>query len=231
VCAADHLREQFAAPSILIGHSLGGAAVLAVAHQVPEVRAVATIGAPADPGHIAHLFRDGHADIDERGEAEVCLAGRTFRIRRQFLDDIAAQPQADHIRRLGSALLVLHSPTDETVEVDNAQRIFDTARHPKSFVAIDGADHLLTRRADATYVATVLAAWAGRYTDALGTRPRRGTPERGRSSCPRVAPARTVRTSRLAGMCWPLTNQSRSARTAARHRMTCCWPAWARARR
>jgi putative redox protein len=139
VCAADHLREQFAAPSILIGHSLGGAAVLAVAHQVPEVRAVATIGAPADPGHIAHLFRDGHADIDERGEAEVCLAGRTFRIRRQFLDDIAAQPQADHIRRLGSALLVLHSPTDETVEVDNARRIFDTARHPKSFVAIDGA--------------------------------------------------------------------------------------------
>lgn len=92
VCAADYLRERFAAPSILIGHSLGGAAVLAVAHRVPEVRAVATIGAPADPSHIAHLFRDGHADIDECGAAEVCLAGKTFRIRRQFLDDIAAQP-------------------------------------------------------------------------------------------------------------------------------------------
>jgi putative redox protein len=112
VCAADHLRERFAAPSILIGHSLGGAAVLAVAHRVPEVRAVATIGAPADPAHIAHLLRDGHAEIEARGEAEVCLAGRTFRIRRQFLDDIAAQPQADRIRRLNAALLVLHSPTD-----------------------------------------------------------------------------------------------------------------------
>ena len=179
VCAADHLREHYAAPSVLIGHSLGGAAVLAVAHRIPEVRAVATIGAPAEPAHVAHLLRDGYAEIEERGEAEVCLAGRTFRIRRQFLDDIAAQPQADRIQRLGAALLVLHSPIDETVGVDNARQIFDLARHPKSFVAIDGADHLLTRRADATYVATVLAAWADRYTAVPDTRPEHDAPVEG----------------------------------------------------
>lgn len=177
VCAADHLRERFAAPSILIGHSLGGAAVLAVAHRLPEVRAVATIGAPADPAHLAHLLR--HPETEEGGVAEVCLARRTFRIRRGFLDDIAAQPQADRIRRLDAALLVLHSPTDETVGVDNARQIFDLARHPKSFVAIDGADHLLTARADAGYVAAVLAAWADRYTAGPGLRPERGTPAEG----------------------------------------------------
>jgi len=163
VRAADHLRDHFAAPTILIGHSLGGAAVLAATHRVPEVRAVATIGAPAHPGHVLHLLGHDRAEIERSGQAEVCLAGRTFRIRREFLDDIAEQPQAGRIRRLGAALLVLHSPTDEIVGVDNARRIFDGARHPKSFIAIDGADHLLTNRADATFVATALAAWASRY--------------------------------------------------------------------
>ncbi|HEY3258678.1 MAG TPA: alpha/beta fold hydrolase [Pseudonocardiaceae bacterium] len=162
VRAADHLRDRFAAPTVLIGHSLGGAAVMAATHRVPEVRAVVTIGAPADPGHVLDLLGHDRAEIERTGRAEVCLAGRTFRIRREFLDDIAEQPQADRIRRLGAALLVLHSPIDEVVGIDNARRIFDTARHPKSFVAIDGASHLLNDRADARWVATIVAAWASR---------------------------------------------------------------------
>jgi putative redox protein len=171
VHAADYLRDRFAPPTLLVGHSLGGAAVLAATHRVPEVRAVATIGAPADPAHIVHLLAGSRAEIERRGEAEVCLAGRSFRIRRQFLDDIAGQPLAERIRRLGAALLVLHSPTDEIVGVDNARILFDTARHPKSFVALDGADHLLTNRADAGFAADLIAAWAGRYTFTRGTEP------------------------------------------------------------
>ncbi|QHO68487.1 bifunctional alpha/beta hydrolase/OsmC family protein [Marisediminicola antarctica] len=164
--AAAFLRERYAAPSILIGHSLGGAAVLAVTHRIPEVTAVVTIGAPADPDHLAHLLRESRAEIEESGEAEVVLAGRTFRVRQQFLADIAAQPQAERIRDLGAALLVMHSPADAIVAVDNARRIYEAARHPKSFVALDGADHLLTSPADAAYAAAILATWAGRY--ALG---------------------------------------------------------------
>lgn len=161
--AADHLRATYAAPTLLIGHSLGGAAVLAAAHLVPEVRAVATIGAPADPEHALRLFGDRRAQIEERGEAEVVLGGRKFRIRKDFIADITGQPQAERIATLRAALLVMHSPTDEVVGIDNARRIFDTARHPKSFVALDGADHLLTERADAEFAATMLAGWAARH--------------------------------------------------------------------
>jgi len=161
--AADFLRERYAAPSLLIGHSLGGAAVLAVTHRIPEVRAVVTIGAPADPDHISHLLRESRAQIEASGEAEVVLAGRAFRVRRQFLVDIAEQPQAERIRELGAALLVMHSPADTIVAVDNARRIYEAARHPKSFVALDGTDHLLTSPADAAYAAAILATWAGRY--------------------------------------------------------------------
>jgi len=163
VHAANFLRERYAAPSLLIGHSLGGAAVLAVTNRIPEVRAVATIGAPADPDHLAHLLRESRVEIEACGEAEVELAGRTFRIRRQFLDDIAAQPQAERIGSLGAALLVMHSPVDSIVDIDNARRIFDAARHPKSFVALDGADHLLNEPDDAAFAAVLLATWASRY--------------------------------------------------------------------
>ncbi|KQO05854.1 osmotically inducible protein C [Agreia sp. Leaf244] len=161
--AASFLRTHYAAPTLLIGHSLGGAAVLAVAHRIPEVRAVATIGAPADPDHVIRLLLDSRAEIEASGEAEVQLAGRTFRIRQQFLDDISAQPQAERIHGLNAALLVMHSPVDTTVDVDNARRIFDAARHPKSFISIDGADHLLTKSEDSTFTAATLAAWASRY--------------------------------------------------------------------
>lgn len=163
VAAGDALRTHHTTPSLLVGHSLGGAAVLAAAQDTPEVTAVATIGAPADAGHVLSLLIEAREKIEARGEAEVRLAGRTFCIRQSFLDDIAAQPQARRIAWLRRALLVLHAPTDDTVGVDNARQIFDTARHPKSFVSLDGADHLLTRTVDAAYAADVIAAWAGRY--------------------------------------------------------------------
>ncbi|MEU1601427.1 alpha/beta fold hydrolase [Streptomyces sp. NPDC005708] len=163
VLAAEYLRAHFEAPTLLIGHSLGGAAILAARHRIPQVRAVATIAAPFSPDHVLRLLGKHQAEIERQGHADVLLAGRTFRIQRQFLDNIATQPQAERIANLKAALLVLHSPTDDLVGVDNARRIFDTGRHPKSFIALDGADHLLTNPADAEYAATVLAAWAGRY--------------------------------------------------------------------
>ena len=165
VCAADHLRDQFGAPTVLIGHSLGGAAVLAAARQIPEVRAVVTIGAPADPFHVVGLLGDV-TPVVEAGEATVSIGGRPFRVRRQFLDDIAMQPQCERISTLDAALLVMHSPIDEVVAVNNARVIFDTARHPKSFISLDGADHLLSDRNDAEYAANVLAAWSTRYVGA-----------------------------------------------------------------
>lgn len=163
IAAAAWLRRERQAPAILVGHSLGGAAVLAAAASVPEVVAIATINAPADPAHVAHLFADRRAAIDANGEAEVELAGRVFRIRREFLDDVAEQKLTAAIAALRRALIVFHSPRDTIVDIDNASRIFLAAKHPKSFVSLDDADHLLSRRADARYVGAVLAAWASRY--------------------------------------------------------------------
>ncbi len=167
VAAADWLRANRDAPSILVGHSLGGAAVLAAAARIPEAVAVATINAPSDPSHLAQRFAAQRAEIDAHGEAEVDLAGRTFRISRAFVDDIAAQNIAAAVSSLRRALIVFHSPRDTEVGIDHASRIFLAAKHPKSFVSLDDADHLLTRRADARYVGAVLAAWASRYLPAL----------------------------------------------------------------
>ncbi|MDE1174664.1 MAG: alpha/beta fold hydrolase [Parvibaculaceae bacterium] len=163
VAAAGFMRETYEAPSILIGHSLGGAAVLAAASSVPEAVAVATIGAPADAAHVREQFKASLDEIETKGVAQVVLAGRTFTIRKQFLDDIAASVIEDKIAHLRKALLIFHAPLDQTVGIDNASRIFLAAKHPKSFVSLDGADHLLTRREDAIYVAEVLSAWASRY--------------------------------------------------------------------
>lgn len=165
VAAADWLRQRFEPPKILVGHSLGGTAMLAAAGRVPEAVAVATVNAPYDPVHLRHLLADAVAEIEAAGEAEVVIAGRAFRIRKQFLDDIAEQNMRRAIAGLGKALIVFHAPRDRTVSVDNARLIFEAARHPKSFVSLDEADHLLTRRADAVYVGAVLAAWASRYLD------------------------------------------------------------------
>lgn len=167
--AVAFLRHSHEAPKILIGHSLGGAAVLAAAGQVPEAAAVATIGAPFDPAHVSHNFADAIDQIEAAGEAQVTLAGRSFRVRKQFLEDIASQDQATRIAELKKALMVFHAPLDGTVGIDNATNIFVTAKHPKSFVSLDDADHLLTGRAHAVHVARVLAAWAARYIGEAGT--------------------------------------------------------------
>ena len=165
VRAADHLRETREAPALLIGHSLGGAAILAAAGRIPDARAVVTIAAPADPAHVIGLFRDRIEDIRTQGKVEVQLAGRPFHIRREFLDDIAEHNLVPQVTRLHKALLIMHSPTDDTVSIDNATHIFVAARHPKSFVSLAGADHLLSGKRDASYVADVIAAWAERYID------------------------------------------------------------------
>jgi putative redox protein len=165
VRAADHLRETRKAPAILIGHSLGGAAILAAAARIPEAKAVATIAAPSDPAHVTHLFADRVADIRAQGTVEVSLAGRPFHIKREFLDDIAEHNLMGQVAELRKALLILHSPTDDTVGIDNATRIFVAAKHPKSFISLSGADHLLNRKSDADYVADVIAAWAQRYLE------------------------------------------------------------------
>jgi putative redox protein len=165
VAAANALRRTRRAPAILIGHSLGGAAVLAAACDVPEARAVVTIGAPCDPAHVTGLFKSHLDEIGAKGEIEVVLAGRPFRISRAFVDDLAEHRLMERIAGLRKALLVFHSPTDEVVGIENASRIFIAAKHPKSFVSLAGADHLLSSRRDATYVAAVISAWAERYLD------------------------------------------------------------------
>src|ERR1700736_1482627 len=144
VRAADHLRKTYEAPALLIGHSLGGAAILAAAEQIPDAKAVVTIAAPSDPAHVTGLFADRVDDIRKQGKAEVSLAGRPFTITRQFLDDVAERNLMAHVAKLHRALLIMHAPTDDTVGIDNATRIFVAAKHPKSFVWLVGAGDLLS---------------------------------------------------------------------------------------
>ena len=165
VRAANHLRETRKAPAILIGHSLGGAAILAAASQIAEAKAVVTIAAPSDPAHVTGLFKEHIEDIKKHGKVEVSLAGRPFTITREFLDDIAEHGLMARVTLLRKALLVMHSPTDDTVGIDNATRIFLSAKHPKSFVSLADADHLLSQKKDSAYAADVIAAWAERYVD------------------------------------------------------------------
>jgi len=165
IAAADFLRNTYAAPTMLIGHSLGGAAVLAAASRVPEVKAVVTIAAPSDPTHVIGLF-EGHLEqIAADGEAEVQLAGRPFRIKQQFIEDAGEHKLRLKIAALRRALMVMHAPNDDTVGISNAMDIFTAAKHPKSFVSLDDADHLLTKKPDAVYVANLIAAWSARYLE------------------------------------------------------------------
>ncbi len=189
VCAADSMRERGTPPDLLIGHSLGGAAVLAAAARVPEARAVATIGAPAEPAHVEKLFTVSRETILREGEAEVELAGRRFTIQRQFLEDLEAQALEKAVGGLRKALLVMHAPLDDTVGIDNASELFLAARHPKSFVSLDGADHLLTRRADAEYVAEVITGWASRPGSASRTTTSSGSAAKASSGSGRKRPA------------------------------------------
>lgn len=165
VAAAGAMMARNMAAQILIGHSLGGAAVLAAAIELPEVRGVVTIGAPSDPAHVAQLFSNDIDTIIKDGEAEVSLAGRPFKVKKQFIEDIESQNLSGKIEALHRPLLILHAPRDELVSIDNAATIFGAAKHPKSFVSLDDADHLLTRRKDAAYVADIIASWAGRYIE------------------------------------------------------------------
>ncbi len=175
--AAAYLDSRGMAPGLLIGHSLGGAAVLRAAGDIASVKAVVTIGAPFDPEHVTHNFGDALACIEEKGMAEVNLGGRPIMIGQDFVDDVSAENLAPAINKLRRALLVMHSPIDDIVGIENATQIFLAARHPKSFVTLDKADHLITRPQDAEYAAGVIAAWATRYLDMSPPAPPVGVPE------------------------------------------------------
>ncbi len=177
VLAAGALEARGMAPSLLIGHSLGGAAVLRVARRLPSVKAVTTIGAPFDPGHVTHNFAGALDRIAADGSAEVDLGGRPIRIGHAFVQDVSAAALAPDIAQLGKALLILHAPLDAVVGIDNAAEIFRAARHPKSFVTLGTADHLITGPKDAEYAAGVIAAWSARYLDLRASAPPPGAPE------------------------------------------------------
>jgi len=177
VAACRYLDKRGMPPGLLIGHSLGGAAVLKAAAQMPSVKAITTIGAPFDPEHVIHNFAGQLANIETDGHAEVLLAGRPFRISRKFVEDVKAENLAPAIAGLKRALLVLHAPLDTTVGIENASQIFAAARHPKSFVTLDGADHLITNPEDAEYTAQVIAAWSARYLNLTPPAPPPGAPE------------------------------------------------------
>jgi putative redox protein len=163
--------------TVLIGHSLGGAAILKVAPDIKGIKGVVTLGAPFDPEHVTHNFGDSIKEIRTQGEAQVDLGGRPFRITRAFLDDVEGASIKPELGRLRAALLVMHAPRDSVVGIDNATRIFMAARHPKSFVTLDDADHLISRATDAEYAADIIATWAKRYLDVRPPAPPPGMPE------------------------------------------------------
>ena len=163
VCASAFLAENYQAPKIIIGHSLGGAAVLMAASMLESIEAIVTIGAPSDPPHVKHLFQNSIEEIEETGIAKVSIGGRPFTIKKQFVDDLEKNDLADTIKGLRRPLLVFHSPQDEIVDIKNAEKIYVAAHHPKSYISLDGADHLLSNKADANYVGEVISSWATRY--------------------------------------------------------------------
>ena len=163
VAAAHFLESEYKAPSLLVGHSLGGAAVIFAAAKLDSVQAVATIGAPSDPVHVKHLLRSGIEQINSEGKAVVNLSGRDFTIKKQFLDDLEANALPATVQKLKKSLLIMHSPQDRTVDIKNAEQIYINARHPKSFVSLDGADHLLSNKADSIYAGKIISSWANRY--------------------------------------------------------------------
>ena len=163
IAASDYLAENFDAPSLLVGHSLGGAAVIFAAARINSVKAVATIGAPSNPEHVQNLLKSDLSEIKEKGIAEVNVGGRNFTIKKQFLEDLQSKSLPDIAKKMRKALLILHSPQDTTVSIKNAEEIYIAAHHPKSFVSLDGADHLLSKKEDSIYAGNVIAGWASRY--------------------------------------------------------------------
>jgi len=163
--AADYLAEHYVSPSILIGQSLGGSAALFASQRIESIKAVVTIGSPSYPEHVTHLLSDNLETIEKNGCAVVNVGGREFTIKKQFLDDLRSQNHTDVIKNLNKGLLVMHSPQDTIVGIDNAANIYSLAKHPKSFVTLDGADHMLTNKEDAKYAGTVISSWVRRYVD------------------------------------------------------------------
>ena len=163
VSASDFLTANYVSPKILIGHSLGGAAVIFAANKLPNITALATVGAPSNPKHVAHLVQSGEEEIKKNGEAVVVIGGREFKIKEQFLSDIHEQNMDSAVKQMKKALLVMHSPQDTTVGIENAAQIYKAGWHPKSFVSLDGADHLLSRKEDSEYVGEMIGVWAQRY--------------------------------------------------------------------
>lgn len=163
LAASQWLQENHKAPELIIGHSLGGAAVIRAAHNLKSIKAVVTIGAPFTPEHVTHLLAGGLETIEEKGEDTIDIGGRPFKIRKQFIDDLKSQKPETIVKHLRKPLLVMHSPQDQTVSIEQAAKIYQIAHHPKSFVSLDGADHLLTRKEDSLYVGEVIAGWSGRY--------------------------------------------------------------------
>lgn len=163
VAAAQQLERDFQAPAILVGHSLGGAAVIRAAHALPQVKAVATIGAPYEPQHVSRLLKDNMEEINKKGVATVSIGGRPFSVKKQFLKDIQSNRLDEDLQNLKRGLLIMHSPQDLTVEVENAAKIYHAARHPKSFITLDGADHLLSNKEDSLYAGEMIASWAKKY--------------------------------------------------------------------
>lgn len=171
LCAADFLSKQHSAPKILVGHSLGGTAVLEAANQIESCLAVATVAAPASPEHVARLLGSGRATLEQQGEADVMLAGRKFHFKKAFLDDLSKHQCREYVRGLRKPLLIFHSPVDKTVDISNAAEIFGAALHPKSFIALNNADHLLSNQEDSEYVGLIIAAWATKYLGELNLTP------------------------------------------------------------
>ncbi len=165
IAAANYLSQHYKAPSLLVGHSLGGAAAIFAASQIDTIKAVATVGAPSNPIHVQHLLKSSINEIETTGQAIVHLSGRDFTIKKQFIDDLETKSLPDTVKHLGKAILVLHSPQDTTVGIKNAEEIYRAARHPKSFVSLDGADHLLMNKEDSLYTGNVIARWSSRYVD------------------------------------------------------------------
>ena len=163
IAAADYLKDNYKPASILIGHSLGGAAVLLATNQIPSVKAVATIGAPSNPSHVSHIFENSISEIKEKGIANLSIGGRPFKIKEQFLNDIKSQKVEEATANLGVPILIFHSPIDTTVEVENAAKIYKSAKHPKSFISLDKADHLLSDKEDSEFVGLMISTWSKRY--------------------------------------------------------------------
>ncbi len=161
--ASGYLEDNYAAPKILIGHSMGGTAALAAAGELPDVNAVATIGSPAEPGHVLHHFSDRLEEIKAKGAAEVMIQGRPFIIRQQMIEDLQSTQIEDKIKSLRKPLMIFHAPFDHVVNIRQSAHIYRAAHHPKSFISLDGADHMLSKKKDSDFVSAVLASWVCRY--------------------------------------------------------------------